>query len=126
MIKLVKKNNLDLLLQLSWRPDLAQINWYSKSIHSKKEKIHNILEIGSRDGHDTKYISKIFKSTIQNASIIEAHPELFQQIKKTYPLFNILNYAASDSDGYLKFNAILNDGIQNVGASSVLKNIIFP
>ena len=39
-------------------------------------KPQNFIEIGSRDGHDTKTIQEMFNIPPSNCYIFEAHPEL--------------------------------------------------
>lgn len=85
------------------------------------------LEIGSRDGHDTREVADYWKLDPKNCYIIEAHPEMYERIVKTYPQFNTYHLAASDTDGKITFNAVKTTyGDQSVGVSSVLDCLVYP
>lgn len=79
----------------------------------------SFLEIGSRDGHDTRFVANYWKLDPSKCYIIEAHPELYKHIIRDYPQFKTFNLAASDKNGNLEFNAVPLTG-HNVGLSSVL------
>ena len=84
----------------------------------------NFLEIGSRDGHDTKFVADYWNMDYANCWVIEAHPELYKHIVATYPKFNVFNLAASDKHGNITFNAApLTE--HNVGISSVLECLAY-
>lgn len=96
------------------RGDLDQL---TKSL---KEYFHpnTFMEIGSRDGHDSKYVCDYWG--INDCYIIEAHPNCYDNIKKQYINFNIFNFAASNKNGNSKFNALKNADNDIVGMSSLL------
>lgn len=83
----------------------------------------NFVEIGSRDGHDTKTIQRMFNIPHQNCYIFEAHPELFKKIQNQYPEFNVYNCAISNKTSPLVFNAADLDSEDNPGMSSVLETV---
>lgn len=80
----------------------------------------NFIEIGSRDGHDTKTMQQMFGIPSSNCYIFEAHPELFKIIKNQYPEFNTYNCAVSNKTEPLTFNAADLQNEENPGVSSVL------
>jgi hypothetical protein len=65
----------------------------------------SFIEIGSRDGHDTHYISHYFNINSVNCFIIEAHPQCFKNIISQYPQYRTFNIAASNQTGIIYFNA---------------------
>ena len=80
------------------------------------------MEIGSRDGHDTKAVADYWNLAPDNCYIIEAYPALCDRIKKKYPEFNTFGFAASDQIGTVEFNAVpLTDHEHNIGISSILE-----
>ena len=84
----------------------------------------NFIEIGSRDGHDTNYISQYWNIGSNNCYIIEAHPGCFEYIVRTYPNFNTLNVAASNETKQITFNAGIIGKEPNIGVSSVLNRTV--
>lgn len=83
----------------------------------------NFVEIGSRDGHDTNTIQRMFNIPTQNCYIFEAHPELFKKIQNQYPEFNVYNCAISNKTSPLTFNAADLNNEDNPGMSSVLETV---
>jgi FkbM family methyltransferase len=80
------------------------------------------MEIGSRDGHDTKEVADYWNLAPDNCYIVEAYPALCNRIKKEYPEFNTFGFAASDKIGTVEFNAVpLTEADNNVGISSILE-----
>lgn len=85
------------------------------------------LEIGSRDGFDTKLVADYWKLDPKNCYIIEAHPEMYKEICNAYPEFNTYHLAASDTDGTITFNAVKTSySYQSIGVSSVLDCLVYP
>lgn len=80
------------------------------------------LEIGSRDGRDAIKVAKEHGINPSRCLIVEAHPQLYRLMKNDCNLdeFNILNCAASESDGEIIFNAADLEKEPNPGRSSVL------
>lgn len=80
------------------------------------------MEIGSRDGHDTKAVADYWNLDPKDCYIIEAYPALCDRIKAQYPEFNTFGFAASDKIGEVEFNAVpLTDHVNNIGISSILE-----
>lgn len=84
------------------------------------QPINTFAEIGSRDGHDSHYVSYYHKINPSNVYIFEAHPTCYLNIKETYPQFNIFNAAITDKTGPVKFNAGIIGKESNIGVSSLL------
>ena len=84
----------------------------------------SFVEIGSRDGHDTNYISQYWSLDSKNCYIIEAHPYCCSFIVHHYPQFNLLNIAASNKTEVIKFNAGIIGQEENIGVSSVLNRTL--
>jgi len=103
------------------RYDFIAIEMGVKNILNFKPK--NFIEIGSRDGHDTKTMQQLFGIPSENCYIFEAHPELFLNIKNTYPEFNIFNCAISNNTKPITFNAADLKQEANPGLSSVLETV---
>jgi FkbM family methyltransferase len=79
------------------------------------------MEIGSRDGHDTKHVADYWKLNPEDCYIIEAYPALCDRIKEMYPQFNTFGFAASNEIGTVEFNAIpLSHNENTIGVSSML------
>ena len=79
------------------------------------------MEIGSRDGHDTKAVADYWNLAPDNCYIIEAYPALCDRIKAQYPQFNTFRFAASNEVGIVEFNAIpLSHNENTIGVSSML------
>ena len=79
------------------------------------------MEIGSRDGHDTKHVADYWNLNPEDCYIIEAYPALCDRIKEMYPQFNTFGFAASNEIGTVEFNAIpLSHNENTIGVSSML------
>lgn len=102
------------------RQDIRQLTELLKP----KISINSFIEIGSRDGHDTKYIRDFWNLDDKNCFIIEAHPDCYSYILNTYPSFQTFNIAASDKTSVLKFNAGVVGVESNIGISSVLNRTL--
>lgn len=83
----------------------------------------NIVEIGSRDGHDTDYMRRMFNLPEDCCYIFEAHPDCYSMIGKNYPGFNLFNCAITDKTGVVQFNAGIVGLENNIGGSSMLKDV---
>lgn len=79
----------------------------------------NIIEIGSRDGHDAKSLAQIFNLPDESCYVFEANPEAAESIMKTYPKFHLYNNLVSDTAGEFIFNI----EPDNIGASSMYSKI---
>ena len=85
------------------------------------------MEIGSRDGHDTKHVADYWKLNPEDCYIIEAYPALCDRIKKMYPQFNTFSFAASNEIGTVEFNAVpLSHNENTIGVSSMLNREDMP
>lgn len=82
----------------------------------------NFVEIGSRDGHDTDYIRKVFNIPESSCYILEAHPDCYSQIKSRYSNYNVYNCAITNKTGVLEFNAGIMGVEDNIGCSSILED----
>jgi len=87
---------------------------------------NSFIEIGSRDGHDTAYVSQFWNLSPSSCYIIEAHPECFLNIINQYPQFQSLNIAASDKTAPVTFNAGVFGKEENIGISSLLTRTLSP
>jgi FkbM family methyltransferase len=84
------------------------------------------MEIGSRDGHDTKHVADYWNLNPEDCYIIEAYPALCDRIKEMYPQFNTFSFAASNQIGRVEFNAVpLTEYDHNVGISSILECVAY-
>ena len=99
------------------RNDIRQLTEELKG----KIEVQSFIEIGSRDGHDTNYISHYWNVDPSKCYIIEAHPDCYQYIINMYPQFNTLNVAASNKTEVVTFNAGIIGVENNIGRSSVLE-----
>ena len=88
--------------------------------------INSFVEIGSRDGHDTHFISTYWNIPSSNCYIIEAHPDCYRNIIETYPQYKTIHIAASDTEGIVSFNAGIIGKELNIGISSILERTISP
>jgi FkbM family methyltransferase len=66
----------------------------------------NILEIGSRDGHDAELLRKIAMLTPDKVFCVEPHPVSASLIRQNYPGFRVIEAAVTDVPGIVRFNAI--------------------
>ena len=99
------------------RFDLKQL---TEILNIFRFSISSFVEIGSRDGHDTHFVSKYWNIPSENCLIIEAHPDCYKSIINTYPQYKCMNIAASNVNGFVNFNAGIIGEEPNVGISSLL------
>lgn len=105
------------------RFDLKQL---TEILRTFEFSINSFVEIGSRDGHDTHFVASYWDIPHSNCLIIEAHPDLYGDIVKTYPQYRTINIAASDVEGIISFNAGIVGEEPNIGISSVLERTMSP
>lgn len=86
----------------------------------------NFIEIGSRDGFDTRYVCNFYAMDPATCFIAEAHPQCYQNIITQFPHFNALHIAASDVTGCVLFNAGIFGEEENIGISSLLDRTLSP
>lgn len=82
-----------------------------------------ILEVGSRDGHDSKFYQTSFGIESENVFIVEPNPTQSKRIQEDYPNFKIFEYAISPNEGVLTFHQVINGGgygMDPIGVSSLL------
>jgi FkbM family methyltransferase len=104
------------------RYDLIMIDVILKSgISNIRPK--NIVEIGSRDGHDVKTLSDLYSIKEDDCYIFEAHPDCYNQIKSTYSNYNTYNCAITCETGPITFNAGIIGQEGNIGMSSINKQV---
>lgn len=77
-----------------------------------------ILEIGSRDGHDSETLRSIFDIQNANVYVVEPNPNQQLYIKKKFPNFNVMPFAIYNQPGTIKFNRVNDPGL--IGISSLL------
>jgi FkbM family methyltransferase len=87
------------------------------------------MEVGSRDGNDTKLVCEYWNIKKQNAYIIEANIDCYQKIidnmsiegNKTYA--NVILGACSNKDELIDFNCVISNNENAVGVSSIKKHL---
>lgn len=81
----------------------------------------NVLEIGSRDGHDAEYLRNSFSIDVKNVHVVEPNPDLHIMIENDYPEINLHKFAISKEEGILEFNKVKNtEHMNQIGQSSLL------
>jgi len=98
-----------------WRYDLNFINLGIREHSNIIPK--NIIEIGSRDGHDAKSLANSFQLSDSSCYIFEPNPDSATNILRDYPNMNLYNNAVSDISGVANFCIEK----ENTGASSLLE-----
>lgn len=93
-------------------PDWIQL------INKHNIDVKTIIEIGSMNGADANELSEYYKP--EHTFIIEAHTKFAEDIAAKYPTYDVWDFAASDFDGDIDFNAVTNDSV-NLGMSSMLQ-----
>lgn len=83
-----------------------------------KLKPQNIFEIGANLGQDAKVLQKGFNVKSNSVYIFEPHPQLINLVRKETS-FKCFNYAISNNNGTLKFNAVNLNMQKNSGISSI-------
>ena len=83
----------------------------------KDDNITTILEIGSRDGDDSNFLSTKFNVKNENVYIVEPNYISFNKIKEKYGKFNLYNLAINSYNGVCMFNNI--EDINVIGVSSI-------
>lgn len=99
--------------------------FYKTYLEEFGAKPTSIVEIGSRDGHDSEKLRNMAELPSESVYIAEAHPDCAAYIRSTYPKVNLYNVAVFNKSGILDFNAIDYSLPQSyVGTSSLLKRDI--
>ena len=68
--------------------------------------VNLIMEIGANYGQDAEGLKYYFKLNPVQIYVIEAHPEIYNELKKTYPNFSSFNVAAFNKSSEIVFNAV--------------------
>jgi FkbM family methyltransferase len=90
----------------------------------------SFMEVGSRDGKDTKLVCEYWAIAPKNAYIIEANIFCYENILSNMisngktPYANLINAACSNNDGMVDFNCVISNDENIVGVSSLKKNLI--
>lgn len=116
---IVQNKNFESNIEL--RGDLIQLTELIKPYFTPK----SFMEIGSRDGADTKYITNYWKINPDNAFIVEANIYCYQKIQSDIlnnPYAKVVFGAASNYNGEVEFNCVISDNEELVGVSSIKKS----
>ena len=107
------------------RNDLKQLTTLLKPYFTPT----TFMEVGSRDGKDTKLVCEYWGITPQNAYIIEANIfcyydiEINMSINGKTPYANLIHGACSNSDGIVDFYCVISDIENVIGLSSLKKHL---
>jgi FkbM family methyltransferase len=71
------------------------------------ENAQNVLEIGSRDGHDANCLAKKFNIPANRVYTIDPNPVCCAIIRGFYPNFKVFEFALSDYNGSSSFNQMM-------------------
>jgi len=99
------------------RNDLRQLTDKLKSYF----KPTSFMEVGSRDGKDTEYVSKYWNINVENCHIIEADAKSYNNIINSYK-YKVYNVAASNENGEIEFLSVVSDNELLRGISSIKKS----
>jgi FkbM family methyltransferase len=83
-------------------------------------KVENVFEIGANFAQDADYLMEQFDLSPDKIFVFEAHPEIFNAIKKIHN-FNAFNVAVFNSNQEIEFNIYPLD-YENTGWSSIFWN----
>lgn len=98
------------------------MNEYNQVIEEKTNiDPKTILEIGSRDGHDSNALKNFFSIEDENVWVVEPNPNQVAKIKKDYPRFNIVEKAISNENRWIEFNCVEDENF--IGISSLLDRV---
>jgi len=97
------------------------MNEYINAILSANLKPKSILEIGSRDGHDSNTLKKYFNISDENVWLVEPNPSQIKKIKEIYPHFNLVESAISNTNSSFSFNCVKDE--EYIGVSSILDRV---
>ena len=81
----------------------------------------SFMEVGSRDGKDTDYVSKYWNLDTANCHIIEADVKSYNNIIDNYK-YKVYNVAASNENGEIEFLSVVSDNELLRGISSIKKS----
>lgn len=100
------------------RTDLIQLTDILKPYF----KPTSFMEVGSRDGKDTEYVSKYWNINPLHCHIIEADNKSYGNIISNYE-YNVYNLAASNENGEIEFLSVISDNELLRGISSIKKSL---
>jgi FkbM family methyltransferase len=107
------------------RNDLTQLTSQLKKYITPE----SFMEVGSRDGKDTKYICEYWNINPSKVYIVEANIFSYKKIKTEMlnedkiPFTNLIYGACSNKNEIIDFNCVLSDDKGLVGISSVKKHL---
>jgi len=78
-----------------------------------------IIDAGTRDGHDAKYLADKLKA--KRVVAIDANPIAYEKTKRNYPEFEVIETAISNFEGIAKFTQIVSDREDWDGSSSLAR-----
>jgi len=78
-----------------------------------------IIDAGTRDGHDAKYLAD--KLNANKVIAIDANPLAYEKTKKNYPEFEVIETAISNFEGIAEFTQIVSDREDWNGSSSLAR-----
>lgn len=96
------------------------ISIYANIIKKLNLNPKTVLEIGSRDGNDAKYLSEQFNIQDSEVYLVEPNPLMVKTISENYPKYKLYDVAISNEEGLLKFNQVVSSNLDHVGVSSLL------
>ncbi len=88
-------------------------------IRDSNIKPKNILEIGSRDGHDAELLRSEFNIQYEKVYIVEPNPSSYFNICQLYPKAKVFKKAIDDFNGIKQFNQVSEKDF-DTGISSLL------
>jgi FkbM family methyltransferase len=98
------------------------MNEYKQVIKEKTTIVpKTILEIGSRDGHDSNTLKNFFGIKNENVWVVEPNPNQVVKIKKDYPQFNIVEKAIFNENKQIEFNCVEDENF--IGISSLFDRV---
>jgi FkbM family methyltransferase len=89
----------------------------------------SFMEVGSRDGKDTKYICEYWNIAPSKAYIVEANAFCFQKINSDMyenggiPFAQLIYGACSNKNEIIDFNCVLSNNEELIGISSIKKSL---
>ena len=105
------------------REDLIQLTDSIKPYFTPR----SFMEVGSKDGKDTKYICDYWGIGPKDAVIVEANKYCYQDIEKDMkdtPYAKLVFGAASNYNGEVEFNCVISSDSELVGVSSIKKSTV--
>jgi FkbM family methyltransferase len=96
-------------------------NFWEHYVNTYGQNPETIVEIGSRDGHDARYLCDLSQRPLSDAFVFEAHPECAKRIMAEYPAMHVYPLAVARQTGVAMFRAYdMTLPAHEVGMSSLL------